>query len=958
MEGKEPTKRPRRRGSPQYNNLLLQLLTLVNSTSDVREFATELTRLLQTGLDCDLVQLKHVEEDLMTRTKTCTRGTAPDMVRADTDENGSIENPHPLSLVDRISAQLLTAGCSEIWGTELTPYGSFCTNDLSDLLKRNQNLNRNLRQSGRRNDSQFRSLVLSPLKHGDGLPGLLLVSDSRGNRFNADSVNIIEQSAQALGRMIGEQREKIGLLNREAQLEAVINTFDGIIYMVSAENRLVFANHRLVERSGCDPIGRLCYEVLHDRKSVCPWCSKHRVLAGETVKWEVKSPKDDRWYYVVDTPLRRFDGAVFKHGVIQDITDRKQKEEALREREELLRLMIESSDDIIMMQDTKGACLYHHASPNFGPAGTFIGKYPRDLYTENQAEKIMEQLRQVIATESSVTAEYQMIWKGNSYSLLSQMSPARGQNGDIVGTVSVIRNITGLKQAELKLRASEERYRALFDGAGVGLMEEDFSEVKKHIDHLKKLGVDDISGYFRRNPGDVSRCAMMIEIKDANRAATDLYGSENKDDFISGFPRVFTDESNEAFRELLVAFGEGRTRFHADTANRTLKGELKHVSLDWYITPGDEASWSRIVCSVADITERKHAVDRINEQLLFFQTLIDTVPTPIYYKDTDSRYLGCNKAFEVYSHSKKENVVGKTVFDLMGDTLRARIHHRADCELLRFPGKKLYESSVDHSDGQKSTHINRKATFMRADGTSAGIVGVILDISEQKRAEDQLRKSQEELRNLSRHLQSVREEERKAISREIHDQLGQTLTVLQMELALLTKKVPQNMRNLTEGTKQLKKRLREAIEIVRSISARTRPEMLDDLGLTAAIEWQVMEFQKLTGMKCVLQLDQPDVEIEADLSTALFRILQEALTNVWRHAHATGIHVLLQLQDNSIVLEVSDNGKGISERQATDSTSTGLIGMRERVYPWTGLVKIEGRPNQGTTVRVAVPLMI
>lgn len=512
------------------------------------------------------------------------------------------------------------------------------------------------------------------------------------------------------------------------------------------------------------------------------------------------------------------------------------------------------------------------------------------------------------------------------------------------------------REIGLMLRVSEERCRTLLDGVGVGLIEEDFSEVKKYLDRLKDLGIEDIADYLEKSPVEVARCVDTIVINDASWTTINLYGVVRKDDLASQSRSVVTADGHSLFKKLLTALWEGKRRFHAETVHRSLNGEVKQLSLDWHMTPDDEESWSRIICTIADVTERKRAVDRLNEQLFFFQTLIDTVPTPIFYKDTETRYLGCNRAFEVYSKTKKEDLIGKTVFDLMGDTAKARVHHLADHELLRFPGKRLYESSIDHSDGQKSTHINRKATFVRPDGTSAGIVGVILDITEQKLAEDRLRKSQEELRNLSRHLQSVREEERKAISREVHDQLGQTLTVLQMELALLTKKVRRSQRNLLDGAKQLRERLQEAIQIVRSISARTRPEMLDDLGLVAAIDWQVLEFQKLTGLDCILDIGQAELEMEADLSTALFRILQEALTNVWRHAHATLIRVALRPEDDTLTLEVSDNGKGITEREVNDSMSTGLIGMRERVYPWSGQVTIEGRPNAGTTVRVTVPL--
>lgn len=502
----------------------------------------------------------------------------------------------------------------------------------------------------------------------------------------------------------------------------------------------------------------------------------------------------------------------------------------------------------------------------------------------------------------------------------------------------------------------EQRCRVLFEGAGLGLMEQDFSRVKEFLDEQGICGQGDLLRYLDGNPRCIPTCADMVLITDANQAAVDVYNAASKNDLSCGFSSVFTNESYDAFKKLLVALLEGETRLHANTINKSLNGELKQVSLTWYLSSADRENWRRIICSVEDITAQKQAVEKLNEQLLFFQTLIDTVPTPIFYKDTEHRYLGCNKAFEIYSKKKRQDVVGKTVFDLLADAHKARIHHLADGELLLHPGKRLYESSIEHGNGKKSTNINRKATFVRPDGTSAGIVGVILDITEQKIAEDRLRKSQEELRNLSRRLQYVREEERKAISREIHDQLGQTLTVMQMELALLMKKVPATQKGLIEGTKQLKKRVREAIEIVRSISARTRPEMLDDLGLAAAIEWQVGEFQKLTGLTCVVSIDQTEKEIEANLSTALFRILQEALTNVWRHAHATHVHVLLRLEEVALVLEVHDNGKGITEKQANDSTSTGLIGMRERVYSWAGEVTIEGVPNGGTTVRVAIPL--
>jgi signal transduction histidine kinase len=227
---------------------------------------------------------------------------------------------------------------------------------------------------------------------------------------------------------------------------------------------------------------------------------------------------------------------------------------------------------------------------------------------------------------------------------------------------------------------------------------------------------------------------------------------------------------------------------------------------------------------------------------------------------------------------------------------------------------------------------------------------------QRQQAEAELRGSGERLRNLSSHLESVREEERTRLAREIHDELGQELTALKMDLSWLSKRLEPEQQQLSEKVWSMDGLVGEMIRIVQRLSGELRPGLLDDLGLSAAIEWQTEEFQKRTGIACEVRLDFGETTLSRDQTTAIFRIYQETLTNVIRHARATRVSILLQSQDNRLILEVKDNGRGITEEEVGGAKAFGLIGMRERMLALKGELSISGRPGQGTTVTVAVPL--
>src|SRR3954447_416994 len=221
------------------------------------------------------------------------------------------------------------------------------------------------------------------------------------------------------------------------------------------------------------------------------------------------------------------------------------------------------------------------------------------------------------------------------------------------------------------------------------------------------------------------------------------------------------------------------------------------------------------------------------------------------------------------------------------------------------------------------------------------------------RKSERLRESEEKLRRLAAHLISVREEERAHIAREIHDELGQVLTGLKMEVTWLAKRLRE--KPLIEKTDSMCKLIDTTVQTVRKIATGLRPEMLDDMGLIAAVGWQAKEFQKRTGIRCRAKLP-PEVKLDIDVSTTMFRIFQEILTNVARHSRATRVDMELIIAEDKVALDVVDNGVGIADSDLHGKKSLGLLGMHERALLFGGEVNITGTPGHGTRVSVSIPL--
>jgi PAS domain S-box-containing protein len=241
------------------------------------------------------------------------------------------------------------------------------------------------------------------------------------------------------------------------------------------------------------------------------------------------------------------------------------------------------------------------------------------------------------------------------------------------------------------------------------------------------------------------------------------------------------------------------------------------------------------------------------------------------------------------------------------------------------------------------------------DGRIIGHFGIQRDVTARRRHDDEVRRSREELRALAARLQSVREDERTRISREVHDELGQALTGLRLDLSWLKGRLKEKP-ELAERVQSAVTRIDGTIDTVRRIATELRPSVLDHLGLVAAVEWQAQEFEKRTGITVRLELSSAHPAVDDARATTVFRILQESLTNVARHAGAGHVDIALALGPDAVALRVSDDGRGISEAERTALRSLGLVGIRERAIACGGECTIEGRPGQGTTVFARIPL--
>ena len=372
--------------------------------------------------------------------------------------------------------------------------------------------------------------------------------------------------------------------------------------------------------------------------------------------------------------------------------------------------------------------------------------------------------------------------------------------------------------------------------------------------------------------------------------------------------------------------------------------EVNAVAIDLEEHTGVQV-WAR------DITERKRTDEVLRESEERYRLLFESSLDGVLLTAPDGRILSANPAACEMLEATKEEIcqAGRPgVIDMDDPRLLPLLEER------RQKGKVKGELTLVTSRGTTFPAEITSAVFKDGHGRVQTSL-IVRDITERRQAEDEIRESRTQLRALADYLQRVREDERTAIAREIHDELGQALTGIKMDLVWASARLSKTQKELRRKFSSSVKLVDSTIKTVRKISSELRPAVLDDLGLAAAIEWQAREFQDRTGVPCRIALPVEPPPINQARSTALFRMLQECLMNIIRHADARQVSITLRVEAGELLLTVEDDGKGISADKLNDPSSLGLLGMRERASALGGEVTITGMPRKGTKVIVRLP---
>jgi PAS domain S-box-containing protein len=379
------------------------------------------------------------------------------------------------------------------------------------------------------------------------------------------------------------------------------------------------------------------------------------------------------------------------------------------------------------------------------------------------------------------------------------------------------------------------------------------------------------------------------------------------------------------------------------------------------------------VWSFRDVTEARKAAEALRESQhlleLFFSQSLDgcffmMLDTPLMWDEgTDKeaaldyvfaheRVSRVNAALLAQYGAREVDLIGRTPADLLAHDIAAA---RARWRDLLDAGRAHVETNERTLDGRSIIVEGHRICLYDRAGRVVGHFGIQRDVTSRRAAEDELVRSREELRNLTARLQAVREEERTAIARDVHDELGQTLTGLKIDLSWLRAHLAHESQQAA-CIQSLIERTDGAMNTVRRIATRLRPSVLDHLGLVAAVEWLAAEFERSTGIEVQLDVRAVDAEPDQRSATTVFRILQEALANLPGQGGPSATHISLRGDDGLLHLEIVDNGAGIAEADRQSPTLLRLVGIRERAIACGGDAVIRRAPGQGTRLSVTVPL--
>jgi PAS domain S-box-containing protein len=707
---------------------------------------------------------------------------------------------------------------------------------------------------------------------------------------------------------------------------ALVEAAPDIIYALSAEDGTIIFLNPAFERATGYPrsewIGSSFASLIHPDDVDRATEALRQLLRGESVsRLELRLTTRAGDYLVAEIGAAaevEDEKVVRVFGFARDVTERKRAAEALRKSEEKYRTILENIDEGYYEVDLTGTITFLNDSMCEilrYPKNELIGLNDRQLTDQETAGKAHHVFRKVYETgESSKLYRCQITRKDGTRGFLEiSISLIRDSRGKPSGFRGIVRDVTKRLAAEDALRESEARYKGLVDTA--------FDGVLVHQDGT---------------------------IATVNRAYAAMYGYTVEE--LVG--RKVLELTPPEYREFVSTRIAGRVEGRYETLGLRKDGSRINieVSAKDCLYKGAPAR----LAAVRDLTETKRAEEALRASGQRYRLLFERNLSGVCRATLDGRILDCNEAFaRIFGYQSRDDLLFAGMPGLYGGTnywnsLLSRLRERRTLNNLE-----LY---LERKDGSPVWVLGNVSLVAGNNGDSPVIEGIWMDITERKLSEEELRNSRELLRALSTKLQLIREEERTHIAREIHDQLGQALTSLKIDLSLIADDLPEDGRYLLTRTAAMSKLFDETIQNLRRICSQLRPSALDNLGLTAAIEEELLEWHRRTGVRYDFVSNPQEFTIDAARATAVFRILQEALTNVARHTNAGSVEVHLTQRHGYVELIISDNGIGITEEQVYNPNSLGLIGMRERALQWGGKLDIRRGERGGTQIELVIPL--
>jgi PAS domain S-box-containing protein len=357
---------------------------------------------------------------------------------------------------------------------------------------------------------------------------------------------------------------------------------------------------------------------------------------------------------------------------------------------------------------------------------------------------------------------------------------------------------------------------------------------------------------------------------------------------------------------------------------------------------------------VRDMSERKQQEDQLLEAARYARSLLESSLDPMAMIDRSGRLVDFNSATERITGLSREQLAGSDAaskFTHPEELYRGFQLVLAQGQVLDFP------MAIRHASGKVIDVLCNASLYRNAQGEVIGVFTSARDVTESRRIQQEVHTSRQHLRELAAQLETAREEERKHIAREVHDELGQVLTALRMDVSLLRLRFGALDPQLAGKVQDMKHLVDRGIQGVRNVATNLRPAALD-MGLIAALEWLCNESSSRTDIPCILRMNQDEFDLDEARAVVVFRIVQESITNIARYAQATQINIDLAQNGDELRVTVQDDGQGFDPAQAAGKKSFGLLGMRERALALGGRLDIQSAPQQGTTIALTIPLLI